>query len=47
MSALEDRVTTVEVKMDDVKTAIIDLKAAIAALDQKMDRRFDRVESRN
>ena len=32
--------------MNDVKTAIVELKSAIAALDQKMDHRFDRVETR-
>jgi hypothetical protein len=46
MSALEDRVITLEVKMNDVKMAIVDLKAAIVALDTKMDRRFDGLDER-
>lgn len=46
MAATEERVSYLEAKMEDVSVAIADLKAAIVALDTKMDKRFDRVEDR-
>ena len=46
MAVIEERVSYLEAKMEDVTVAIADLKAAIVALDTKMDKRFDRVEDR-
>ena len=46
MAVVEERVSYLEAKMEDVSVAVADLKAAIVALDTKMDRRFDRVEDR-
>jgi uncharacterized coiled-coil protein SlyX len=46
MAAVEERVSYLEAKMEDVSTNIAELKAAIVALDGKMDQRFDRVEDR-
>jgi hypothetical protein len=46
MPATEQRVAYLEAKMEEVSKDVSDLKIAIAALDTKMDRRFDRVESR-
>lgn len=46
MPATERRVAYLEVRMEEVTKDVSELKVAIAALDAKMDRRFDRVESR-
>ena len=47
MRGVEERVSYVEAKVDEFSKAIVDLKSAIAALDQKMDRRFDALEDRS
>ena len=47
MRDVDERVSYLEAKMEDVSTAILRLEAAIAALDQKMDRRFDALEGRS
>ena len=47
MRGVEERVSYVEAKVDEFSKAIVDLKGAIAALDQKMDRRFDALEDRS
>jgi hypothetical protein len=46
VAATEQRVSYLEAKVEEVSSDIADLRVAIAALDVKMDRRFDRVESR-
>jgi hypothetical protein len=46
MATVEERVSYLEAKMEDVTKAIVRLESAIAALDTKMDTRFDRVEDR-
>lgn len=46
MAEVQERVSYLEAKMEDVSTNIAELKTAIAALDTKMDKRFDRVEDR-
>ena len=47
MRDVDERVSYLEAKMEDVSTAILRLEAAIAALDQKMDRRFDALDDRS
>ena len=47
MRDVDEKVSYLEAKMEDVSTAILRLEAAIAALDQKMDRRFDALEDRS
>jgi chromosome segregation ATPase len=44
MATTEERVSYLEAKMEDVGKALVEVKAAIAALDQKVDRRFDAVD---
>ena len=44
--AVDERVSYLEAKMEDVTVAVVRLEGAIAALDTKMDKRFDRVEDR-
>lgn len=46
MAVIEERVSYLEAKMEDVSVAIVRLENAIGALDTKMDKRFDRVEDR-
>jgi hypothetical protein len=43
---VEERVSYLETKMEECGLAIIDIRSALIRLDDKMDRRFDRVESR-
>lgn len=44
--AVEERVSYLEARMEDLTRNMAELRGAIAALDAKMDRRFDRVEGR-
>ena len=44
MATTDERVSYLEAKMEDVGKALVEVKAAIAALDQKVDRRFDAVD---
>ena len=46
MRSTEERVSYLEAKMDGFSKSLIRLEGAIDALGQRMDRRFDRVESR-
>ena len=46
MAVVDERVSYLEAKMEDVGKNLVELKGAIAALDQKMDRRFDLLEER-
>lgn len=44
MASIEERLAYQEAKMEDVSKTMIDLRSAVAALDQKLDRRFDAVD---
>ncbi len=44
MATTDERVSYLEAKMEDVGKALIEVKAAIASLDQKVDRRFDAID---
>jgi len=46
MAAVEERVSYLEGKMEDVSTHLMEVKGVINALDLKMDRRFDLLEER-
>ena len=46
MRGVEERVSYLEAKMDEFSKSLMRLENAISALDQKMDHRFDRVETR-
>lgn len=46
MAEVEERVSYLEAKMEDVSRNLVELKSAIVALDQKVDRRFDLLEER-
>lgn len=47
MRTVEQRLAYQEAKMEEVGKALVDVKTAIAALDQKVDRRFDAAEQRS
>ena len=44
--AVEERVSYLEARMEDLSRNMAELKGAVVALDQKMDRRFDLLEER-
>ena len=46
MARTEERLTHLEVKVEEHSMAMGDLKGLIVALDQKMERRFDAFEQR-
>jgi hypothetical protein len=47
MQAVEERVSYLEGKMEEVGKSLVRLEGALSALDQKMDRRFDALENRS
>jgi hypothetical protein len=46
MPAMEERVAQLEVKVDTYRSDVAALKAAIAALERKMERRFEVMDQR-
>ena len=46
MATIEERTSHLEARMDELTRTTTEIKSMLAALDQKMDRRFDALEAR-
>lgn len=46
MATTEERVSHLEARMDELTRTTVDIKSALSALDQKLDKRFDAMDRR-